>query len=92
MTEQEKFEAWYIKRYGCYPSKNNDARDHALFDCWQAAIASREPMPLEKAEEIAHRTAWDYEHTQGGRPNFYVFDKNTLEQSIRKVEKYHSIG
>lgn len=42
MTEQEKFEAWYAKRYGCHPSKNNDARDHALFDCWQAAIESRD--------------------------------------------------
>jgi len=91
VTEQDRFEAWYVKEYGCYP-RNNEPRDHELFDCWQAAIESREPMTLEKAEEMAHVTAWDYKHAQQGRPNFYIFDKNTLEQLIRKVERFHEIG
>jgi hypothetical protein len=58
----------------------------------QAAIASREPMPLEKAEEFAHRTASRYTHKSDKGFTAYTFLPHTLEDFVRKIERFHGIG
>lgn len=92
MTEQEKFEAWYLKEYGCKPRKNADSRDTALFDCWQAAIASREPMTADKIDDVfscaianmrKHSKIATGALTDADRYEFHV---------VRAIEQFHGIG
>jgi len=99
MTEQENFEAWVKNPHMLDKSTSPD-------DCgkythpwtigawkgWQEAIASREPMPLEKAEEIAHIRASRYTHKSDKGFTAYTFLPHTLEDFVRKIERFHGIG
>lgn len=91
MTEREKFEAWCAKRYkNCaYLHTSSTCGD---WDAWQAAIASRAPMPLEKAEALAHRTASRYTHKSERSFTAYTFLPHTLEDFVLKVERFHETG
>jgi hypothetical protein len=96
MTEQEKFEA-YANTQGYSVEKDDQGLYRSVetfcHHCtWQAAIASREPMPLEKAEEIAHRTASRYTHKSDKSFTAYTFLPHTLNDFVRMLEKHHGIG
>lgn len=51
-----------------------------------------QPMPLGKAEELAHRTASRYTHKSDRSFTAYTFLPHTLEDFVRKIEKHHGIG
>ena len=54
--------------------------------------ADRKPMPLEKAEELAHVTASKYTHRSDPLFTAYTFLPHTLSDFVRKVERFHGIG
>lgn len=51
-----------------------------------------QPMPIEKAEEIANHTASRYKHGLQNGFTAYTFLPHTLEHFVRKIEEFHGIG
>ena len=51
-----------------------------------------QPMPLGKAEELAHRTASRYTHKSDRSFTAYTFLPHTLNDFVRKIEQHHGIG
>jgi hypothetical protein len=66
--------------------EQNDMLDKEL------AIREQKPMPIEKAEEIAYRTASRYTHKPDVSFKAYTFLSQTLEDFVRNIERLHGIG
>lgn len=72
--------------------QENAAKAWAGVDVEKFLQREPQPMPIEKAEEIAHRTASRYTHKSDKSFTAYTFLPHTLEQFVRLIEKFHGIG
>ncbi len=98
MTEQDKFEAWLTSGIKGKPFPKNEDGNYLHMNwqiqwlAWQAAIASREPMPADKIDDVlalaisnlkAYSRLASENLTDEDRYEFHV---------VRAIERFHGIG